>query len=283
MANPLSVEPAIENIPPHPILGDFVRDKAREREKRDAKKRFFSIRIGNPPPAEPLPPPDPQNPWRVLAETVFVDATIVRPIKPLRPVKGVGVAGRSRFRKGVMTLDADGFTLTGIGVAPVLWFGRAGCLGYAVCAFLFVGAQWLSVSNDFLSWIGGIAFCVGVLGYILESIVTEARRGPQEIRVFWDNVLEAQFEPGMRWAVIVYRAPEPKPGAPTPIAQLPLNNLTPSVAGALWDAIDTYAPGRTRPDGGAYVWTTGRKLFALLLAGTITGCIILIVWNIVKP
>ncbi|MBC7805538.1 MAG: hypothetical protein H7145_05250 [Akkermansiaceae bacterium] len=274
------METAPDYIPPRPLRGDSVRDKAREREKYAAKKPFLPIRLGAPRPPAPPPVPEPQNPWRVFAETIPVDATIVRPVRPVRAVRGVAVAGRSRFRKGIMALDADGFTLVGVGVTPVLWLGKVGCIGYVAWFLLLLAANQVQnnpIAEDVVRWVSVVCFFTGVFGYALETAITEARRGPQEIRVFWDSVLEAQFEPGMRWAVIIYRAPEPKPGVPGPVAQLPVNNLTPAIAGALWDAIDTYAPGRTRPDGGVYQWTTGRKIVALLLFGTIIGSILMII------
>ncbi|MBC8139516.1 MAG: hypothetical protein H8F28_26860 [Fibrella sp.] len=273
------MEPAIEHTPPPPVLGDFVRDQARKQERHLARKWFFPIRFGKPRPADPAPTLGPQNPWRVIVETIPVDATTLRPIQPLRSVRGVVTAGRSRFRKGTLTLDEDGFTLLGTGVTPVVWLGKLGCLGYVVWISLLFTVAWVQgnpVAENVMRGVGLISFCVGVLGFALENVITEARRGPQEIRVFWDNVMEAQFEPNMRWAVILYRAPEPKPGVPGPVAQLPLNNLTPAVAGALWDAFDAYAPGRTRPDCGVYQWTTTRKILALLLLGTIAGSAMLL-------
>ncbi len=179
-----------------------------------------------------------------------------------------------------MTIDADGFTLTGTGVTPIRWARMIGFFGYCVCGLSFLAVSWLngsSAANDVIVGTGVAGLCLGVFGYGMDGIVTELRRGPQEIRVFWENVLEAQFEEQMRWAVILYRAPEPKPGVPGPIAHLPLNNLTPAVAGALWDAFDDYAPGRTRPDGGVYHWTTGRKIAALIILSPLLAGIIMLI------
>jgi hypothetical protein len=257
------------------LLGDYVRDEAREEERNAPRNPLFGAR-----PPQPPRLVTPQNPWRVVAETILVDANTVRPVLPIRAVRGAAVAGRSRFRKGVITLDEDGFTLSGLGVTPVGWLGKIGLSGYIAWVVFLLAAIWVPnnlLTIDVMFWISGIGFCLGILGNALESGITELRRGSQEIRVFWENVLEAQFETNMRWAVILYRAPERKPGVPGPIAFLPINNLTPAVAGALWDAIETYAPGRTRSDGGVYRWTTGRKIAAFVLVGSMLVGILLLI------
>lgn len=264
--------------PPLPTLFDAKRGAARTREKA-TKRPVFVLRFGAKVP-EPAPPdPEPQNPWRILPETLPVNAAIVRPYKPVAFVQNAVVTARSPFRKGSITFDADGVTLAGIGVNPVGWLGKVGNIGFFVW---FIGMM----TNAFgrgggtlpagVRWVAVAGFVVGLLGSSLENAVTEMRRVPMTIRLPWHDILEAQVESNSRWIVLMYRDAPKKEGTPGLVKHLPMSQITPAHAAALWDAFEAYAPGKIRANAATHDVNPRNIWLVLLFIGVIVGVVTLI-------
>ena len=232
--------------------------------------------------ARSLSSPGWQNPWNVRISRMPVDATIVRPVTAIRSVKPVqrhfqltGVSGRSPFRKGEMALDNDGFTLTGLRVEPARWPTIVGNVGAGIwlaalaCLLIpFVESSHLFFTEmSVTASVGG--FVIAILGAIVESILTERRLVPAEIRVSWEDVNEIQFASRLHWAVLVYRGPASKNSRRSQLLALPLNALEPTVIHALQEAAESYVPGKCRPNADVYRWTPFRRLVAASVIGVL--------------
>lgn len=267
--------------PPLPVLMDARLDAARVREREAAKATpLISFRLHSPVIGMPASSVEPRNPWHMLAESLPADATTVRPYKPLRHfVSGSASPERSRFRYGSVGFDESGFTLSGVGVTPVGWLKQVGGIG-CVAGLALVGVScwslnqpWMYRAYPTLMLLFTVCSAVALLAFLLENAVTEQRRGANRQTVPWSDLLEAQWERDLRWVVLVYRSHDAK------IQSLPLGNLTPAHAAALWDVLWEYVPGRSRPATTVSESNPRTLVPVLVILGSLFGFLTLIAWQ----
>ncbi len=280
----------MEFEPPLPVLLEARLDAARAREREQTKAMpLFSVRRGNQPAGKtPIPPAIPQNPWRVTTGVVPADATKSRTHRPIIYTPNAVVGGRSRFRKGVVSFNTHGLTLSGVGVVPVAWLNRVGCAAYIVLGVTFAVDKVLSPQGHLwdmlLRWLVGGSIVLIPVAHTMTNIITEWRREAQTLYIPWSNCLEAQWERGSRWVIIIYWSYEGgKPGNAPTIAHLPLNSLSPAQAAVVWDAFDEHAPGRNRINDAITETQPLVWVIALSLIGAICFALSILIWRRIHP